>query len=561
MRALIPFIRLFRRQLWWLILGAGLAAATLLASVGLLSLSGWFLSAAAYAGLSYQAALQFNFFLPAAGVRFFSLVRIGARYGERVVTHEATFKLLADLRLWFYKRLVPLAPAHLANYKSGDLLNRLVGDIDALDNLYIRILLPVAVFGVVALTVLFYLSWFSLQIAVISVGLLVAAAVLVPLVSGWLARGCSRALATRHARLKTESVAFVQGLAELSVFQAAGSRLKTLGQHSARLLERQRQMSHFSGLSSALMTMFMGGSVIISLWLACGLVNKGVLSGANIALIALTVMAMYESVQMMPVAFQYLGKTIASARRILEVTETEPAVAFGQQPAVNEPLTLALSQVSFSYGEPRSRQRLLDKLDLTLNAGDHVALVGATGCGKSTLMAMIARLWVPQGGKITVNEVPAEQFSEPALRQMVVMTQQQDHVFNMSVRENLLLANPDADEARMWTVLSVVQLSTHIQSLEQGLDTPVGENGGRLSGGQRKRLILARVLMKDAGIYMLDEPTEGLDKVTEAAVVSGIRHYLADKIVVMATHSHFSARRLPRVLRLENGQLNDLKGQ
>ncbi len=554
MKPLIPFIKLFKKQLWWILLGLALSYLTILSSIGLLSLSGWFISASAFASLSYQTAANFNFFLPSGGVRAFSMARIGGRYGERVTTHEATFKILTNIRVWFYDKIEPLAPTYFAKYKSGDLLTRIVSDIDALDSLYIRIILPVIVFIVTTLTVLFFFSFFSLKIAFISVGALVMAGVFIPLFSWVMAKKIANQLSVKTAHLKTETVEYVQGLSVLKLFQSDRMKIAELSGHSDELINSQKQMSSITGVSAALMTIFLGISILLTVWFACDLVVQNQLNGANIALLALGVIGMYESVLMLPVAFQYLGKTIRSAERLLELTNEVSSIEYGIQENINQKLTINYRDVCFSYTN-NEIYPVLSNINLEISPNQKVAIVGETGSGKTTLMYLLSRFWLPTSGNIFINDTPIEKFTEESLRNMFTFVQQNEHVFNTSIRENLLLGNHAATEDEMRQVLSVVQLEKYIEGLSLGLDNATGEKGCYLSGGQRKRLVLARALLRDTAVYILDEPTEGLDKKTELALIDSLLNYLSGKTVIVVTHSPNTANRMQNQYVMQTGKL------
>jgi len=559
MKSLIPFIKLFKKQLWWVILGVSLTYVTIMSSIGLLSLAGWFISATAFASLSYSLASTFNFFLPSAGVRFFSMVRIGGRYAERLATHEATFKILTNIRVWFYKKIEPLAPAHLIKYKSGDLLTRIVSDIDALDNLYIRILLPCVAFIFIAISVLFYFSFFSVEIAILSVSILVFAATVIPAFSAIISKNTAQQLTKKTADLKTETVEYVQGLAVLKLFQFDKQKCQQLNTHSNDLIEQQKSMSHFSGVNAMLMTLFLGGAIVVVVWVACELVLTKELSGSNIALLALGVIGMYESVLMLPTAFQYLGKTIASARRLLDVISEEPTVVYGDGIAVKEAVNITYENVFFRYDSDKNRKRyILNDISFELKPKDKVAIIGTTGSGKTTLINLLARFWNVTSGRIKLSGIDLIEFSEKALREMFVIVPQNDHVFNTTIRENLLLGNPDATDAMMYSILKVVCLEKYINRLQDGLDSFTGEHGSKLSGGQRKRLVLARALLKDALVYVLDEPTEGLDKKTEIELMDSILTYLKDKTVIIVTHSLHATSKMEKCISISDGMLVDI---
>ena len=546
MKSLLPFIKLFKQQLWWLVLGVMLSFITILASIGLLTLSGWFISAAASASLSYAAASQFNFFLPAAGVRFFSLSRILGRYGERLATHEATFKILTDMRVWFYKKLEPLAPAHLMRFRSGDLLSRIVNDINALDNLYIRVMAPSIVVLLVAIFVGIFYSFFDKAIALFSVVMILVTAFIIPLCVMLLAKKTGNAITDTSADLKSEVVEHIQGLAELKLFSADETHLEKVDVENVKLIQQQQKMSLYTGVGAALMSLAMGVTLLGVTWLAVKAVSSGQLSGAMIALLALGVMAFFEAIAPLPVAYQYLGKTVSAAKRLLHITNAKPEVSFEQDQEIT--LThydIEYKKVTFNY---EAKQKVFDDYDVVIKEGERVAVTGHTGSGKSTFIHLLARIWDCQKGEITIGGENIKHFSEDQLRQLMTVVAQRPHIFNASIRENLQLAKSEATIEEMMHALEVVDLRTFVESLPEGLETWTGEQGQALSGGQQKRLALARAVLRDAPILILDEPTEGLDSITEAKTIQALEKVMRGKTVILVTHNEGLAKRMDRVI-------------
>ena len=537
-----------------MILGMALSYATILASLGLMTLSGWFISAAAYASLSYSAASQFNFFLPAAGVRFFSLMRIINRYGERVVTHEATFKILTDIRVWFFNKLEPLAPAHLMRYRSGDLLSRIINDIDALDNLYIRILAPsIIIIFVVAFVGIFY-SFFDVYIALFTVIAMLMAAFCIPFMVGMLASKTGKEISKVSAELKSEVVDHIQGLAELKVFVADEAHLEKIQNRNKALIWLQHKMSVYTGIGSALMTISLGVTLVGVVWMAVGLVSTGALNGAIIALLGLGTMALFEAIMPIPIAYQYLGRTTSSAKRLLKVVEDEPEVTFKECDEIPlEHYDINYSNVCFSYDKEQS---VLWNISTSIATGEKVAISGHTGSGKSTFIHLLSRFWDCDTGMITIGGVKITDFSEAQLRGLMTVVSQKPHIFNTTIKENLAIAKPEASEDEMMDALEKVDLREFVLNLSDGIHTWTGENGRSLSGGQQKRLALARVILRNSPILILDEPTEGLDSITERKVVEALENVMSGKTVLLVTHNKQLAQRMDVTLNLDHGKIS-----
>lgn len=548
MRALISFIPLFKKQLHWMLLGMLLSTLTAIFGVALLSLSGWFLSAAAYAGLVSALAWQFNYLLPAAGVRSLSMLRILGRYGERVVSHQATFKVLTDVRVWFYQKLEPLAPAHLMEYRSGDLLARMVGDVDALDNLYLRVLVPSAVVITTSFIVFLFFACFSWQVAWLTLLMSLGVSFLVPGLTGWLAKQASSQLAFQQANLKTMAVEYLQGLAELKTFSQEQKYVAQFAEQQRAFLASQQRMSKFSGLSSALMTLSMGLTMLLVLWVAVHLVNAHVLNGALLAFLALGVMGLFEVIRPLPAAYQYLGKTVASAHRILAIVDKAPKVVFPVNETVNlSEYTMSVKGIDFAY---QDRQAIFQQFSLDIPQGRKLAIVGDTGAGKSTLLQLLSRCWDVDAGQITIGGVDIKALTETQLRCAVSVLSQRPHIFNTSIRENLLIANSQASDAELWQSLDAACLSLFVKNLPNGLDSWVGEHGRALSGGQQKRLALARIFLKPAPIIILDEPTEGLDRITEEKVFASIQSWASNKTMILISHHPRLIKHMSHVVNL-----------
>jgi ATP-binding cassette subfamily C protein CydC len=551
-----PFLVLLSRHRGRLALGvlAGVAAAA--AAVGLLSLSGWFISAAAAAGLAPATAYLFNFFLPSIGVRIFAILRTAARYAERILAHDATFRILESLRVWFYRRIEPLAPAGLWRFRSGDILTRIVADIDALDNLYLRALAPAAVALLVSILVFFLLAAFDAGIAAAVWFLLALAGSGVSLGAAHFAEPAGRLIAVRSAELRSRAVEGIQGLAEIVMFGAADRHQETLRDSQAALIAGQRRMALIRGLSAAAMHIFSGATVLTALYLGSGLVSAGRLDGAGLALIALAVTAAFEPVSILPAAFQFLSRTRAAGRRLLEVVGIPLPVRFTGSPRVlSEGLDVAFESVCFRY-RPQDPPAL-DRVSISIVQGRRVAVVGESGAGKSTLAHLLVRFFDPETGCVRLGAADLRTLSEPDLRRAVVVVSQQSYLFSGSIRENLLLAKPEAGDADLHAALSAARLDDFVNGLPDGLDTWVGEAGTLLSAGQARRLAVARAILRDAPVWVLDEPTEGLDRLTETALVDSLLEVTEGRTMLWITHQLIRMELMDAVVVLEQGRVAD----
>jgi len=553
MKELLPFIRLMGPHKNWVLLGMVLGMATLLASIGLMTLSGWFISAAALAGASALTARQFNYFTPGAGVRGFAIARTVGRYFERVTTHEATFRLLAGLRSWFYRCLEPLGPARLQQFRSADLLNRLIADIDALDNLYLRVLAPSVIALLVSLLMLLFLVLYSPGIALVAAAGLLLAGVVTPLIAHLAARKVGERQLMATAGLRQHLIALVQGLSDLYIYGGVEQAIRRAADEEAALQRTQVRMSLLTGLTSAMIVFIGGATGLLALAMGVERVNDGRLEPAQLAMILFCVLALFETVAPLPLAYQYLGKTRRAATRLQEVADAKSLIQYPaqDQAAVQSPGSFAFEQVCFRYNP--SGARVLDQFSLQVSAGEKVLLLGHTGSGKSTLINLLARFYDPEAGQVLLGGQPVTAYTESTLRAQLSVLSQPVQLFAGTVADNLVLADSEASPEQMASVLAAVQLDTELGEAPLGYE--VGESGSRLSGGQRKRLALARALLRDAPVLLLDEPTEGLDAATEAAVVANVLRLYPERTLLMISHHLQTAELFDRVVILDQGQV------
>ena len=554
-RELVPFLKIFRADLRWMILGILCGLLAVASAVGLLALSGWFISAAAYAGLTVASARLFNFFHPGIGVRMFAIGRTLARYAERIVSHDATFRILQSLRSWFYIHLEPLAPSRLMMFRSGDLLNRIVSDIDALDNLYLRVLSPSAVALVTSLLVVAFLWIFDPGVALSTALYLGVAGFGVTAAALKLGDPCGQEIARRTAELRVGVIDMLQGLAELLIFDADHHHLENVKLSSRALLKSQARMSHIRGLSLALVTLISGLAVLTALYLAVDLVKSDLLNGANLALIALAILASFEAVLPLPTAYQNLGRTREAGRRLLEIVDMKPQVTYPDSAAKPSRQTgVTFENISFRYSE--DAPWALRDVNIQIPAGRRVAVIGETGSGKSTLIHLLVRFWNPACGQIRLADHDIRNLSEADLRRSISVVSQQPHMFNATLRENLQIARPGAGNDDLFAALESARLGEFAESLPDGLDTWVGEAASLLSGGQARRVAIARAILHDAPLWVLDEPTEGLDSITERKLMQVLERHTRDRTLLLITHRLVDLHWMDHIVMLDKGRVS-----
>ncbi|MBU1393092.1 MAG: cysteine/glutathione ABC transporter ATP-binding protein/permease CydC [Gammaproteobacteria bacterium] len=559
MKVLIPFIRLFSRQ--WLMMSVGLLLTiiTLMAGIGLLSLSGWFLSATAVAGLTIVTAQSFNFFTPAGGVRFLSIARTASRYGERLATHEATFKLLTELRVWAWQKLLPLSAKNLQGLRRGDMLNRLVADIDTLDHLYLRLLTPMAASLLMTGLLYLFLAWFDAKLALSLCLFLVAIWLVMPLLFYRLGHMPSRTMLETKRHYRVLLLDMLQGQAELSLFGANDRFRQKLNEAEANLFKSQSAMANITALSQAMLILSTGSALIMMLYLAAQGVGDAVPPGPMFALMVFATMACVE--MMMPIAgaFQHLSGCVLAATRINEITEQEADIQFVTDTGLKAKSgALQIEDIHFGY---RDDQHVLQGLSLEIKAGQKVALLGPTGCGKSSLLALITREWQAQQGHIKLDGHALAEYSERGLRDAMTVISQRIYLFAGTLRENLVIALPviegekrTAHDKRLIDVLQRVGLGALLTG-DKPLDRWIGEGGRQLSGGEQRRIGVARALLRDAPLLLLDEPTEGLDKRTEREILSLLFEFAQDKTLLMISHRLTAMAKMDQIHLLGQGKI------
>ncbi|QLX26209.1 cysteine/glutathione ABC transporter ATP-binding protein/permease CydC [Citrobacter freundii] len=550
MRALLPYLTLYKRHKWMLTLGIILAIITLLASIGLLTLSGWFLSASAVVGVT--GIYSFNYMLPAAGVRGAAITRTAGRYFERLVSHDATFRVLQHLRIYTFSKLLPLSPAGLARYGQGELLNRIVADVDTLDHLYLRVISPLVGAFVVIMVVTLGLSVLDLTLAITLGGIMLLTLFILPPLFYQAGKRTGQNLTHLRGQYRQQLTSWLQGQAELTIFGASVRYRAQMEATELQWHEAQRRQSELTALSQALILLIGALAVIVMLWMASGGVGGNTQPGALIALFVFCALAAFEALAPVTGAFQHLGQVIASALRITELTEQKPEVTFPDAGStVSEPITLTLRDVCFSY--PGQAQNALDTLSLQAKPGEHVAILGRTGCGKSTLLQLLTRAWNPQHGEILFNDRAISTLSESTLRQSISVVPQRVHLFSATLRDNLLLAAPQASDDALSEILCRVGLEKLLE--DDGLNAWLGEGGRQLSGGELRRLAIARAVLHDAPLMLLDEPTEGLDATTESQMLELISDVMRDKTVLMVTHRLRGLSRFNQIIVMDNGHI------
>ena len=533
MRALLPFLRLFKFAKLPLFLGLVLMITGLASSIGLLTTSGWFLAATAIAGLG----TLFNFFYPSASVRGLAIGRTLFRYFEKLVTHDATFRILAKLRVQVFEKIIPLSPAVLNRYRNSDLLNRLVSDVDTLDSLYLRLIAPfiTAIFVILAMCI--GLSFVNAPLALgLGVSLLLLVFV-IPTVFYQLGKKFGDKLVHSRALYRTQFLEFIQAQAELLLFNAEDKLKDNMAKTEANWQADQQKEANLSGFSTAL-SLFLNGLIIAAmLWFSSQAeFGNDEYRMAFIALFTFAALASFEILMPLGSAFLHIGQVIASAERVTDIIEQQPLVTFNGKAEFDQNATTLIEAKDLSFTYPERQNRALENLNLTIQKGQKVAILGKTGSGKSTLLQLLVRNYDANQGDLFLAGKPIADYAEDTLRSQFCFLTQRVHVFSDTLRQNLQFASAvNISDEKMIEVLNQVGLGKLLEQ-EQGLDIWLGDGGRPLSGGEQRRLGLARILLNDAPILLLDEPTEGLDRETERQILRLILAHAENKTLIMVTH-------------------------
>lgn len=526
-----------------------LSSLALGSAVGLMATSGYLISRA-----SEQPPVLY-LMVAVTATRAFGIGRAVFRYAERLVSHDAVLRMLADTRVAVYRRLERLAPAGLRRSRRGDLLSRLVSDVDALQDYWLRWLLPAGSAAVVSLAAVGFTAWLLPEAGVVLAAGLLAAGVGVPLVTAAVARRAERRLAPARGVLATRVTELLTGTAELTVAGALPGRAAEARRADGTLTRIASRAATATALGDGLTALVSGLTVAGAALVGAQAVADGRLSGVAMAVVVLTPLAAFEAVLGLPLAVQYRQRVRRSAERVYEVLDAPEPVREPEAPrqAPASPFPVVLKGLSARHaGQDRDA---LAGLDLTLAEGRRIAVVGPSGSGKTTLAQVLLRFLDPDAGSYTLAGVDAYALAGDDVRRLVGLCAQDAHLFDSSVRENLLLARKDASEGELRDALARARLLEWADSLPEGLDTLVGEHGARLSGGQRQRLALARALLADFPVLVLDEPAEHLDLPTADALTADLLAATEGRTSLLITHRLAGLRAVDEVIVLDRGRV------
>lgn len=530
-----------------LLLAVSLGAAAVVFGIGLMTSAGYLIARAA----ERPAILSLTTVIVA--VRFFGLARPFARYLERLSSHDLAFRVLAQLRARFYRRIEPLAPAGLEQYRRGDLVSRMVGDVDALQALYLRgVGPPLVALSAGALAVGVAAAMLPAAALVLATGLLIAG-LGIPLVAALLARSAATERARAHGALTAELVELLRGAPELVVHGRADDTLRRFRATEQTAAAAARRDALAAGISDGLAIALTGLTTVAVLAVAVAAHTAGALDRTLVAALALLALASFEAVAPLSQAARELSAALAAGRRVLEVAEREPLVV---DPADPPPAPTGIPRVALEGVVARysnDEEPVLDGFDLLLEPGQRLALVGPSGAGKTTVVNLLLRFLDPVAGRVTLDGTDVRDLGQADVRNTFAVAGQDAHLFSTSIRENVRIGRPEASDQEVDAALRRARLGEWIATLPDGPDTFVGEEGASLSGGQRQRVVIARALLSRAPVLVLDEPTAHLDPETAGELVRDALDEVAGRSVLLITHRPEGLDLVDDVIALDRG--------
>lgn len=540
-----------------MLLGTLLATITVLANVGLLAISGWFLASMAAAGI---AGVQMNYFTPAGTIRFLAIVRTASRYAERLVTHNATFLLLSEIRVNMFATLSKLNNVDLAMSRSADLLNRLQNDVDALDKFYLNVLMPMMVALLSVPIILLFMSAYNANVALICfMGILLIGVVIPALLSASLTKN-SHKETHLSAQLRAELSDTLTGLRELSIYQARTEQLNKCDrlneQYNQQLFVRHKALANADGLTLLIVQMAMLASIVT----IAPLVYTNSMVNVELAMLTLFVLASFESVLLLPNAFIELPNVLKAAERLFTLQDKASDQSNNCSALIDAQfdknnIALTLNNINYKYDEHNA----LNNVSFMLKSQQKVAIVGRSGSGKTTLVNLLTGLWPLQQGSITLgdhnNSQDLHSLSSDSRANVINILAQQHHIFDGTLSENLRYAKPNAKKEEMLEAINLAQLEPWFNELQEGLKTRLGTGGRSVSQGQSRRIAIAQALLRYPAILVLDEPTEGLDNQSKQIVMNAIMHVMSDASVLTITHDPALLAQMDNIIWLENGKL------
>lgn len=544
-QTLIKIIKLLSPYKWWMLLASFIGFLTIGSSIGLLMTSAYIIAKAALHPHIGELSVGI------VGVRFFGIARGLFRYGERLFSHEVTFNLLAQFRVWFFKSIEPLVPSKTGKFKSGDLLTRVVSDIESLEHIFIRVISPPFIAVAIGLLVSVIFAFFNTAFVIAFLVPYLLAGAGIPFITYKLSAKHGEDIILLRARLAELSIEGIEGKNELISFGKVTTHMEEFNEVNKRLIKLQRKMKLISGMNESLIGLLMNLAVVAIVITALPLLQNGLISGTSLSVLALGTMAAFEAVLPIPLALQYLNSSIKAGDRLFQITEQ----VAGENIIPNRNLSgenIELSNVNFSY---REIEEVLKEISIKINTKEKIAIVGGSGAGKSSIISLLLKFWEINSGTITMDNIDYNELAGEEIRKKFSVIPQKVFLFSDSIKGNLLIAKPDATDDELWSALQRAELKEFVETLPNKLNTWIGNQGKQLSGGERKRIAIARAILKNSNIFICDEITADLDSVNEMNIINTIHSIAKEKSLIFITHRLVDMDKFDSIYLIENGRI------
>jgi len=545
-KSLLKILKLVSPFKWWMLLATFVGFLTIGSSIGLILTSAYIISKAAL--LPHIGELQVGI----VGVRFFGISRGLLRYTERLISHNITFNLLAKFRVWFFESIEPLVPAKSGKYTSGDLLTRVVSDVESLEHIFVRVISPPFIAILTAILVFIIFANFSFSIAIAFLLPYSFAATAVPYFTYKLSKKKGEEILFLRSRLTEITLDGIEGKNELISFGKVDEHKSDFTETNAKLIKIQRKMQLIQGMNESAIGLMMNIAVITIFVLTAPFVSNGLTNGIYLAVLTLGTMAAFEAVFPIPLAVQYLDSSIKAGERLFQITDQKIEIKNAEHiPLIGK--EIEFEKVSFSY---INNENVLKELSFQIKEKQKIAIIGATGNGKSSIINLLLKFWEINSGSISFDKINYSKISEDEIREKYSVIPQKVFLFSDTIKNNLLLAKPNATEAEIWNALKMAELSDFVELLPNKLNTWIGNQGKQLSGGERKRLAIARAILKNAPIFICDEITANLDSINEQKIINTIHSITKEKSLIFITHRLVDMDKFDSIFLLENGKIS-----
>ena len=544
-QTLIKIVKLLSPYKWWMLLASFIGFLTIGSSIGLLMTSAYIIAKAALHPHIGELSIGI------VGVRFFGIARGLLRYGERLFSHEVTFNLLAKFRVWFFKSIEPLVPSKTEKFTSGDLLTRVVSDVESLEHIFIRVISPPVIAIAIGFIVSIIFAFFNVTFMIAFLVPYLLAGIGIPFVTNKLSAKHGENIILLRARLTELSLDGIEGKNELISFRKVETHNAEFNEVNQRLIKLQRKMKLISGMNESLIGLLMNLAVVAIVITAIPLLQNGIISGTSLSVLALGTMAAFEAVLPMPLALQYLNSSIKAGDRLFQITDQVTE----EKKVPNQNLggeNIKLANVNFSY---IVNEEILKEISIKINTKEKIAIIGGSGAGKSSIINLILNFWKISSGSITIDNINYEEISEEEIREKFSVIPQKVFIFSDTIKGNLLIAKPDATDEELWSALQKAELKEFVETLPNKLNTWIGNQGKQLSGGERKRIAIARAILKDSNIFICDEITADIDSVNEMNIINTIHSVTKEKSLIFITHRLVDMDKFDSIYLIENGRI------